>query len=111
MWSRCCLCVCMCVSVRVCVSVFSPYRFARQRLGKTPFMFARQRLYKNPPTVATQLLDNNPLIVARQLCRNVTAITNTHATMEELLEASFTTWLNFLYSVYFRVTFLLQFLT
>jgi hypothetical protein len=38
----------------------------------------RQRLGKNPPTVARQRLD-----------RNVTAVTNTHATIEELLDASF----------------------
>jgi hypothetical protein len=34
-----------------------------------------------------------PPIVARQLLgRNVTAVTNTHATIEELLEVSFSMW-------------------
>jgi hypothetical protein len=34
-----------------------------------------------------------PLIVARQrLCKNVTAVTNTHTTIEELLDASFSMW-------------------
>jgi hypothetical protein len=34
-----------------------------------------------------------PPIVARQrLGRNVTAVTNTHATIEELLDASFSMW-------------------
>jgi hypothetical protein len=34
-----------------------------------------------------------PPIVARQLLgRNVTAVTNTHAAMEELLDASFSMW-------------------
>jgi hypothetical protein len=43
-----------------------------------------------PPIVARQLLGKNPLIVARQrLSRNVTAVTNKHATIEELLDASF----------------------
>jgi hypothetical protein len=40
--------------------------------------------------VARKRLSINPFIVASQrLCRNVTAVTNTHATIEELLEASF----------------------
>jgi hypothetical protein len=52
-------CVC------VCVSVYRP-------------IVARQRLGKNPPIVARQ-----------RLGRNVTAVTNTHTTMEELLDASF----------------------
>jgi hypothetical protein len=35
----------------------------------------------------------NPPIVARQrLGRDVTAVTNTHATIEELLDASFSMW-------------------
>jgi hypothetical protein len=38
-------------------------------------------------------LGKNPPIVARQrLCRNVTAVTNTHATIEEFLYASFSMW-------------------
>jgi hypothetical protein len=38
-------------------------------------------------------LCKNPPIVARQrLGRNITAVTNTHATIEELLYASFSMW-------------------
>jgi hypothetical protein len=54
------------VAVFVCVCLCIPLIVARQRLGK------------NPPIVATQWL-----------CRNVTAVTNTHATIEELMDASF----------------------
>jgi hypothetical protein len=54
---------------------------------------ARQRLGKNPPIVARQRRGKNPPIVARQrLGRNVIAVTNTHATIEELLDASFSMW-------------------
>jgi hypothetical protein len=46
-----------------------------------------------PPTVARQRINKTPLIIAGKLLgRNVTAVTNTHATMEELLEASFSMW-------------------
>jgi hypothetical protein len=46
-----------------------------------------------PPIVARQRLGKNPPIVARQrLGRNVNAITNTHAAIEELLDASFLMW-------------------
>jgi hypothetical protein len=46
-----------------------------------------------PPIVDRQRQGKFPLIVARQrLGRNVTAVRNTHATIEELLEASFSTW-------------------
>jgi hypothetical protein len=73
MRSRCCLYVCACV----CVSVYPPI-VARQQLGKIPLIVVRQRLGKYP------------LIVARQqLGRNVTAVTNTHAAIEELPDASF----------------------
>jgi hypothetical protein len=68
MRSRCCLCV---YSLIV----------ARQRLGKNPLIVARQRLGKNPPTVAR-----------KRLGRNVTAVKNTHATIEELLDESILTW-------------------
>jgi hypothetical protein len=45
------------------------------------------------PIVAWQRLAKNPPIVARQrLGRNVTAVMNTHATIEELLDASFSMW-------------------
>jgi hypothetical protein len=53
----------------------------RQLLGKNPLIVARQRLVKNPPVVARQRLD-----------RKVTAVTNTHAIMEDLLDASFSMW-------------------
>jgi hypothetical protein len=47
-----------------------------------------------PPIVARQLLAKSPLIVGRQqLGRNVTAVTNTHATIEELFDPSFSMWL------------------
>jgi hypothetical protein len=46
-----------------------------------------------PLIVATQRLGKNPRIVARQrLGRNVTAVTNTHTTIEELLGESFSVW-------------------
>jgi hypothetical protein len=46
-----------------------------------------------PPIVAGQRLGKNPLIYAKQrLGRNVTAVKNTHATIEELLDASFSMW-------------------
>jgi hypothetical protein len=70
MRSRCCL----------CVSVYPPI-VARQRIGKNPLIVARQRLGKTPPIVARQ-----------RLGRNVTALTNTHATIEELLDASVSIW-------------------
>jgi hypothetical protein len=78
MRSRCCL----------CVYVYSP-TVARQRLGKNSLIVARQRLGKNLLIAVRK----NPLIVARQrLGRNVIAVTNTHATIEELLDASYSMW-------------------
>jgi hypothetical protein len=68
MRSRCCLCVCLCI----------PPIVARQLVGKNPLIVARQRVGKNPPVVARQ-----------RLRRNVTAVTNTHSTIQELLDASF----------------------
>jgi hypothetical protein len=56
------------VALRVCVSVYSLI-VARKRLDKTPPIIARQRLG-----------------------RNVTAVTNTHATIEKLLDALFSMW-------------------
>jgi hypothetical protein len=72
MRSHCCLCV--------CVSVY-PVIVARQRLRKNPLIVARHRLGKNPPIVARQ-----------RLGINVIAVTNTHGTIEKLLDASFSTW-------------------
>jgi hypothetical protein len=45
------------------------------------------------PIVARQRLGKNLPIVAKQrLSKNVTAVTNTHAVIEELLDASFSMW-------------------
>jgi hypothetical protein len=45
------------------------------------------------PIVAWQRLRKNPLIVARQrLSRNVTAVTNTHARIQKLLDTLFSMW-------------------
>jgi hypothetical protein len=63
---------------RCCVS---PSIVARQRHGKSPLIVARQRLSKNPPIVARQ-----------RTGRNVTAVKNTHATIEKFLDASFSMW-------------------
>jgi hypothetical protein len=54
--------------VFVCVSVYLPI-VVRQRLGK-----------------------NLPIVARQRLGRSVTAVTNTHATIEELLDASFSLW-------------------
>jgi hypothetical protein len=77
MISRCCLFVCVCVSVCLCIPPIVP----RQRLGKIPLIVARQRLVKNPPIVSRQWLRTN-----------VTAVTNTHATIEKILNPSFSMW-------------------
>jgi hypothetical protein len=46
-----------------------------------------------PRIVATQRLGKSPLTVARQrLRKNVTVVTNTHSTIEELSNASFSMW-------------------
>jgi hypothetical protein len=46
-----------------------------------------------PSIVARQRLAKNPRIVARQrLGRNVNAVTNTHGTIEKLLNVSFSIW-------------------
>jgi hypothetical protein len=56
-------------------------------------IFARQRFGKYSRIIARQWLGKNPLIVARQqLGRNVTAVMKTHATIEELLDESFSMW-------------------
>jgi hypothetical protein len=68
MTSLCCHYVGLCI----------PPIVARQRLGENPLIVARQQLGKNPPIVASQ-----------RLGRHVTTVTNTHATIEELLDASF----------------------
>jgi hypothetical protein len=60
----CCLCVC----VRARVSLY-PHIVARQRLGK-----------------------NSPIVARQRLGSNVTAVTTTHATIEELLGESFSMW-------------------
>jgi hypothetical protein len=81
MRSRCCVFVCVSpISLLGNGSVKVPY-FARQLLGKNSLIVAGQQLGKNPPIVARQ-----------RLGRNVTAVTNTHTTIEELLDASFSMW-------------------
>jgi hypothetical protein len=60
-----------------------PLFVARQRLGKNLLFVARQRLGKIYP----------PIIARQWLRRNVTAVTNTHATVDELLDALFSMWL------------------
>jgi hypothetical protein len=65
----------------VCVCFYLSIYLSSQRLGKNPLIVDRQRLGK--------ILLN---VVRQQLCRNVTVVTNTHATIEELLEASFLMW-------------------
>jgi hypothetical protein len=72
MRSRCCLCVCLCSP---------PSIVARQRLCKSSLIVARQQLGKNHPNVARQ-----------RVGRTVTAVTNTNATIEKLLDASFPMW-------------------
>jgi hypothetical protein len=69
--------------VRVCVRVclYIPPIVARQWLGKNPHIVARQRLGKILLIVAGQRLGSN-----------VTAVKNAHATIEELLDASFSMW-------------------
>jgi hypothetical protein len=64
--------------VCVCVSVTT---VAKQRLGKNPLIVARQRFGKNPAIVAM-----------KRLGRSVAVVTNTHATIEELLDASYSMW-------------------
>jgi hypothetical protein len=62
-------------------------------LSLYPFIVARQRLGTNPFIVAMRRLSKYPHIIARHpLGRNVTAVTNTHATIEEFLDASFSMW-------------------
>jgi hypothetical protein len=62
-------------------------------VGKNLPIVARQWLVKNFLIVARQWLGKDPPIVARQrLSSNVTAVTNTHATIEELLHPSFSMW-------------------
>jgi hypothetical protein len=77
MTSRYCLYVCMSLCVCLCIHPI----VARQRLGKNPLIVARQRPDKNPPIGAKQ-----------RLGRNVTLLMNTHATIEEILDASFSMW-------------------
>jgi UDP-3-O-[3-hydroxymyristoyl] glucosamine N-acyltransferase len=108
MGQRCCLRVCVCVYPPIVARQRlgkNPPILARQWLGKIPLIVARQRLGKNVSIVARQRLGKNSLIVARQrlgkislivarqrLGRNVTAVTNTHLTIEELLDVSFSMW-------------------
>jgi hypothetical protein len=68
-----------------------PLIVAGQQLGKNSLVVARQRLSKKS---LLSFLGNGsvkilPFITRQWLGRNVTVVTNTHATIEELLGASF----------------------
>jgi hypothetical protein len=84
-------CVCLCIPPIVARQRLgkSPLTDARQRLDKNPLIVARYRLGKNPLIIARQRLDKNPIVARQRLGRNVTAVTSRHATIEELLDASF----------------------
>jgi hypothetical protein len=61
----------------------------------SPLIVARQRLGKNPPIVARQwlgLVKILPNVARQRLGRNVTPVRNTHATVEELLDALLSMW-------------------
>jgi hypothetical protein len=80
----------VCVCVRVCVSPLS-------LVGNGSVNVSLSLLGNGSVKIPLSLLGNGwvkiALIVARQrLGRNVTAVTNTHATIEELLDASFSMW-------------------
>jgi hypothetical protein len=103
MRSRCCLCLCMCVCACLCippllsllrnVSVKVPLsllgngsvKIAVPLLGngsiKIPLSFIGKRLGRNPPIVDKQRSDSK-----------VTEVTNTYATVEWLLDTSFSMW-------------------
>jgi hypothetical protein len=70
MRSRCCVCVCV-----------SPLSLLGNGSVKISAIVARQRLGKNSGIAARQ-----------RLGRKVTAVTNTPATIEELLDAYFSMW-------------------
>jgi hypothetical protein len=63
----------------VCVPVY-PLIVVRQRFGKNPLIVARNGSVKSP------------IVAWKRLGRNVTAVKNTHATIEELLDALFSMW-------------------
>jgi hypothetical protein len=71
MRSCCCLCVCSCI----------PLSLLGNGSVKVPLSLLGNGSVKKPTIVATQRLD-----------RNVTAVTNTYATIEELLYTSFSMW-------------------
>jgi phage terminase small subunit len=74
------------LSMCVCVS---PPIVARQRLVRNPFIVAMERLGKSLLIVGRERLGKNPIVARQRLGRNVTEVTNTHANIEELLDASF----------------------
>jgi hypothetical protein len=84
MRSRCCLCVCV---------------SALLLLGNNSVKISLSLLGSGSVEIPLSLLSNdsvkkNPFTVARRrLGRNFTAVTSTHATTEELLDASFSMWL------------------
>jgi hypothetical protein len=67
---------------RCCPRVFVyPPIIVRQWFGESPLIVTRQRLSKSPLIVAWQ-----------RLGRNVTAVTNTHSSIEELFDVLFSVW-------------------
>jgi hypothetical protein len=106
LWDRVAVCMCLCIP--------PPLSSLRNGLVKASLLLLGNGSVKHL-IVARQWLGKSPPIVARQrLGRNVTAVTNTHVTIEELLDASF--WMspvslqgkyaisssqNFLFVVYF----------
>jgi hypothetical protein len=60
---------------------------------KVPLSLLGNGAVKFPVSLLGHASVKNPLIVAKQrLDRNVTAVTNTHATIEQLLDALFSMW-------------------
>jgi hypothetical protein len=89
--SRCCVCVSVYPrSLLGHGSVKVPLSLLGNGSVKIPLIFAGQRLGKNPPIFAGQRLDKNPSIISRQqLGRDVTAVTNMHATKKNCLTRRF----------------------
>jgi hypothetical protein len=65
----------------VCLSVYHPLLLLSNGSVKITLSLLGKGSVKNLPINARQRID-----------RNVTAVTNTHATIEELLDASFSMW-------------------
>jgi hypothetical protein len=99
LWDHVAVCVCVCVSVspyllyNVWTNLYetwyvSTWAHLNGLYKKIPPI--SMCLYMYPSNVVRQRLSKNPLIVDRQrLGGNFTAVTNTYATIEELMNASF----------------------